>query len=196
MNVKSHRARLQTNCLLYDTGFTFMMRGEGFPGWHLECSAMSMKYLGQTLDIHGGGLENTFPHHECEIAQSEAANELPFVRYWIHNNMVTVNGQKMGKSLGNFITLKDAFKSYHPLTIRFFILTTHYRSPLDYSNEALDAANKGLERMHNTVKNLRERLGYAKDDSTPGTSLKLLLLSPGEFSIFPELPDIKVHRSI
>ncbi len=141
--------------------------GEGFPGWHLECSAMSMKYLGQTLDIHGGGLENTFPHHECEIAQSEAANELPFVRYWIHNNMVTVNGQKMGKSLGNFITLKDAFKSYHPLTIRFFILTTHYRSPLDYSNEALDAANKGLERMHNTVKNLRERLGYAKDDSTP-----------------------------
>ncbi|MDQ1273815.1 MAG: cysteinyl-tRNA synthetase, partial [Planctomycetota bacterium] len=139
--------------------------GEGFPGWHLECSAMSMKYLGQTLDIHGGGLENTFPHHECEIAQSEAANELPFVRYWIHNNMVTVNGQKMGKSLGNFITLKDAFKKYHPLTIRFFILTTHYRSPLDFSDEALDAANKGLERLHNTIKNLRERLGHAKEGS-------------------------------
>lgn len=141
--------------------------GEGFPGWHLECSAMSMKYLGQTLDIHGGGLENAFPHHECEIAQSEAANELPFVRYWIHNNMVTVNGQKMGKSLGNFITLKDAFKSYHPLTIRFFILTSHYRSPLDYSNEALDAANKGLERLHNTVKGLRERIIDAKDGSMP-----------------------------
>ncbi len=141
--------------------------GEGFPGWHLECSAMSMKYLGTTLDIHGGGLENIFPHHECEIAQSEAANKSPFVRYWIHNNMVTVNGQKMGKSLGNFITLKDAFKKYHPLTIRFFILTTHYRSPLDFSNEALDAADKGLERLHNTVKNLRERLDSAKEGSAP-----------------------------
>lgn len=140
--------------------------GEGFPGWHLECSAMSMKYLGKTLDIHGGGLENIFPHHECEIAQSETANKLPFVRYWIHNNMVTVNGQKMGKSLGNFITLKDAFKKYHPLTIRFFILCTHYRSPLDFSNEALDAADKGLERLHNTIKHLRERMEYTKDDST------------------------------
>ena len=143
--------------------------GEGFPGWHLECSAMSMKYLGQTLDIHGGGLENIFPHHECEIAQSEAANKLPFVKYWIHNNMVTVNGQKMGKSLGNFITLKDAFKKYHPLTIRFFILTTHYRSPLDFSNEALDAADKGLERLHNTIKHLREQIEYAKDVSTPNS---------------------------
>lgn len=141
--------------------------GEGFPGWHLECSAMSMKYLGQTLDIHGGGLENIFPHHECEIAQSEAANRVPFVKYWIHNNMVTVNGQKMGKSLGNFITLKDAFKKYHPLTVRFFILNTHYRSPLDFSNEALDAADKGLERLHNTIKNLWERIDSAKDGSPP-----------------------------
>ena len=141
--------------------------GEGFPGWHLECSAMSMKYLGATLDIHGGGLENMFPHHECEIAQSESANSVPFVRYWIHNNMVTVNGQKMGKSLGNFITLKDAFKKYHPLTIRFFILNTHYRSPLDFSNEALDAADKGIERLHNTIKHLRERLNFAKDGTTP-----------------------------
>lgn len=141
--------------------------GEGFPGWHLECSAMSMKYLGPTLDIHGGGLENTFPHHECEIAQSEAANDQPFVRYWIHNNMVTVNGQKMGKSLGNFITLKDAFKKYRPLTVRFFILTTHYRSPLDFSNEALDAADKGLERLYNTIQHLRERLAHAQDGSTP-----------------------------
>ena len=141
--------------------------GEGFPGWHLECSAMSMKYLGQTLDIHGGGLENIFPHHECEIAQSEAANKTPFVRNWIHNNMVTVNGQKMGKSLGNFVTLKDAFKKYHPLTIRFFILTTHYRSPLDFGNEALDAADKGLERLYNTIRNLREQIDSAKDGSTP-----------------------------
>ena len=141
--------------------------GEGFPGWHLECSAMSMKYLGTTLDIHGGGLENIFPHHECEIAQSEAANKSPFVRYWIHNNMVTVNGQKMGKSLGNFVTLKDAFTKYNPLTIRFFILTTHYRSPLDFSNEALDAADKGLERLYNTIINLREQIDSAKDGSTP-----------------------------
>ncbi|GJQ23605.1 MAG: cysteine--tRNA ligase [Planctomycetia bacterium] len=142
--------------------------GEGFPGWHLECSAMSMKYLGQTLDIHGGGLENIFPHHECEIAQSEAANELPFVRYWIHNNMVTVNGQKMGKSLGNFITLKDAFKKYNPLTVRFFILNTHYRSPLDFSNEALDAADKGLKRLLNTMENLWERISSAKNGSPTG----------------------------
>ncbi len=139
--------------------------GEGFPGWHLECSAMSMKYLGTTLDIHGGGLENIFPHHECEIAQSEVANNAPFVRYWLHNNMVTVNGQKMGKSLDNFITLKKAFIKYNPLTVRFFILNTHYRSPLDFSNEALDAADKGLERLHTTIINLRERMNHAKDSS-------------------------------
>ena len=132
--------------------------GVGFPGWHLECSVMSMKYLGETFDIHGGGIENVFPHHECEIAQSEAANELPFARYWMHNNMVTVEGQKMGKSLGNFVTLKDAFKIFSPLTIRFFVLNTHYSSPIDYSNEAMDAADKGLERLHNTIRNLRERL--------------------------------------
>ncbi|MDP6433625.1 MAG: class I tRNA ligase family protein, partial [Candidatus Scalindua sp.] len=98
--------------------------GVGFPGWHLECSVMSMKYLGETFDIHGGGIENVFPHHECEIAQSETANEMPFARYWMHNNMVTVEGQKMGKSLGNFVTLKDAFKLFSPLTIRFFVLNT------------------------------------------------------------------------
>src|SRR3972149_1647858 len=132
--------------------------GEGFPGWHLECSAMSMKYLGTTLDIHGGGLENIFPHHECEIAQSEAANKTQFVKYWIHNNMVTVNGQKMGKSLRSLVTFKDAFTKYNPLTIRFFILTTHYRSPLDFSNEALDAADKGLERFYNTIKHFRTQL--------------------------------------
>ncbi len=132
--------------------------GIGFPGWHLECSVMSMKYLGETFDIHGGGVENVFPHHECEVAQSEAANELPFARYWMHNNMVTVNGQKMGKSLGNFVTLKDAFKKYSPLTIRFFVLSTHYSSPIDYGEEALDAADKGIVRLHNTIRNLREKL--------------------------------------
>jgi len=145
--------------------------GMGFPGWHLECSVMSMKYLGDTVDIHGGGLENSFPHHEDEIAQAEAATGQPFVRYWLHNNMVTVNGQKMGKSLGNFVTLKDAFagkppldKPIRPMVLRYFILTSHYRSPLDFSTEALDAAEKGLERIENTVGRVRRSLVQALDD--------------------------------
>jgi cysteinyl-tRNA synthetase len=138
--------------------------GVGFPGWHLECSVMSMKYLGETFDIHGGGIENVFPHHECEIAQSETANERPFARYWMHNNMVTVDGQKMGKSLGNFVTLKDAFKKFSPLTIRFFVLNTHYSSPINYSDGALEAADTGLERLFNTIRSLRERM-----ESSSGT---------------------------
>jgi cysteinyl-tRNA synthetase len=137
--------------------------GWGFPGWHLECSVMSMRYLGETIDIHGGGLENAFPHHESEIAQSEAATGKPFVRYWLHNNMVTVNGTKMGKSLGNFTTLKDAFKKHPPLAIRYFVLTSHYRSPLDFSDEAIDAAEKGLRRIHNAVGALRAQLAVIKD---------------------------------
>ncbi len=140
--------------------------GVGFPGWHLECSVMSMKYLGETFDIHGGGIENVFPHHECEIAQSETANERPFARYWMHNNMVTVDGQKMGKSLGNFVTLKDAFKKFSPLTIRFFILNTHYSSPINYSDGALEAADTGLERLLNTIRSLRERM--ESSDGTEG----------------------------
>lgn len=140
--------------------------GKGYPGWHLECSAMSTKYLGQPLDIHGGGLENQFPHHECEIAQSEAVTGKPFVRYWIHNNMVTVNGQKMGKSLGNVINLKDAFKKYNPLVVRFFILQSHYRSTLDFSDEALQGAEKGLEKLHNTVRNIKNELPKAIGDET------------------------------
>lgn len=124
----------------------------GFPGWHIECSAMSMKYLGESFDIHGGGLENQFPHHECEIAQSEAHTGKPFVRYWLHNNMVTVNGVKMGKSLGNFTTVKDLVKRYDPMVIRFFILSSHYRSPIDFSDQALDAAKTGFERLYNFVK--------------------------------------------
>jgi cysteinyl-tRNA synthetase len=135
--------------------------GKGYPGWHIECSAMSMKYLGENFDIHGGGLENQFPHHECEIAQSECATGKPFVQYWIHNNMVTVNGQKMGKSLGNFVTLKDAFKKFDPLVVRFFILQSHYRSTLDFSDEALQAVNVGLEKLLNTLRNLREEITKA-----------------------------------
>ncbi|MDO8137862.1 MAG: cysteine--tRNA ligase [Candidatus Brocadiales bacterium] len=146
--------------------------GEGFPGWHLECSAMSMRYLGETFDIHGGGLENVFPHHECEIAQSEAANEKPFVRYWIHNNMVNVGGQKMSKSLGNFVTLKGAFAMHPPMVVRFFILNSHYRSPLDYTKEALEAAASGLEHLLIPVKAVRERLRHAKESTPEETILE------------------------
>jgi cysteinyl-tRNA synthetase len=130
--------------------------GDGFPGWHIECSAMSAKYLGLEFDIHGGGMDLLFPHHECEIAQSVAGNGKQPVKYWIHNNMLTINGQKMGKSLGNFITLDELFsgsrkevldQAYSPMTIRFFILQAHYRSTLDFSNAALQAAEKGLARL-------------------------------------------------
>ena len=139
----------------------------GFPGWHVECSAMSMKYLGETFDIHGGGIDNQFPHHECEIAQSEGATDKPFVRYWIHNNLVTVNGQKMSKSLGNVILLKDAFKKWRPPVIRFFILQSHYRSTLDFSDEAIEGAAKGFERLLNTLRNVRERQRNAAGNESP-----------------------------
>lgn len=136
--------------------------GEGFPGWHLECSVMSAKYLGIPFDIHGGGLDLTFPHHECEIAQSESAYEKAPCKYWMHNNMITINQQKMSKSLGNFITIEQLFsgehekltRAYDPMTLRFFILQAHYRSTIDFSNEALIAAEKGLERLMDGLKTL------------------------------------------
>ncbi len=129
--------------------------GEGFPGWHIECSAMSTKYLGEEFDIHGGGMDLQFPHHECEIAQSTVCNHKTPARYWLHNNMITINGRKMGKSYNNVIKLSEMFsgnhpaleQAYHPMVIRFFILQTHYRSTLDFSNEALKAAEKGLKRL-------------------------------------------------
>ncbi len=129
--------------------------GEGFPGWHLECSVMGAKYLGEEFDIHGGGMDLLFPHHECEIAQNVASRGTQGVHYWIHNNMITIGGQKMGKSLGNFITLPQLFSGEHdklsqpysPMTIRFFILQAHYRSTLDFSNDALQAAEKGYKRL-------------------------------------------------
>ena len=138
--------------------------GEGFPGWHLECTAMSSKYLGETFDIHGGGMDLTFPHHEAEIAQSRAAFGHDSVRYWMHNNMITLNGQKMGKSLGNAISLEEFFsgnhplleKAYSPMTIRYFMLTAHYRSTLDFSNEALQSAEKGLSRLLKTAEGLEK----------------------------------------
>lgn len=131
----------------------------GFPGWHLECSVMSAKYLGESFDIHGGGLDNQFPHHECEIAQSESANEKPFVKYWMHNNMVTVDGQKMSKSLGNFVTLEALFEQFSPMTVRFFILQGHYRSPQDFSDQALEAAGKGFDRLTRAMGALRQKAG-------------------------------------
>jgi cysteinyl-tRNA synthetase len=149
--------------------------GQGFPGWHLECSVMSTKYLGQPFDIHGGGMENQFPHHECEIAQAEAATGKQFVKYWLHNNMVTVDGQKMGKSLGNFITLKQVFtdtdepkheklsRKYDALAVRQLVLNSHYRSTLDFSDEALHAAQSGYDRITETVKILRKRIDGAPD---------------------------------
>jgi cysteinyl-tRNA synthetase len=137
---------------------------EGFPGWHLECSAMSTKYLGTQFDIHGGGMDLLFPHHESEIAQSRIANGTDSVKYWLHNNMITINGQKMGKSLGNFITLEEFFsgnhqaltQAYSPMAIRFFILQAHYRSTLNFSNEALQASEKGLKKLMAGIETLNK----------------------------------------
>ena len=133
--------------------------GIGYPGWHIECTVMGQKYLGESFDIHGGGIENIFPHHEDEIAQAEAATGKPFVRSWLHNNMVTVGGQKMGKSLGNFLTLRDAFQKWPPMVLRLFLLQSHYRSPTDFSPEALDAAREGYERLAGAVTALRKAVG-------------------------------------
>ena len=146
---------------------------EGFPGWHCECTAMGRKYLGAHFDIHGGGMDLVFPHHECEIAQATASQGDDMVRYWMHNNMITINGQKMGKSLGNFITLEQFFtgnhekltQAYAPMTIRFFILSAHYRSPVDFSNEALQAAEKGLERLMNAIGDLKRINAAEKSDA-------------------------------
>ncbi len=156
--------------------------GMGYPGWHLECSAMSTKYLGQPFDIHGGGMENKFPHHECEIAQSEAAHGVSFVRYWVHNNMVTVDGQKMGKSLGNFITLKQVFvgdherltRAYEPLAVRQLVLNSHYRSPLDFSDAALFAAHSGHQKISEAVRALRKQIDSApQGDADKGVLAQL-----------------------
>ena len=150
----------------------------GFPGWHIECTAMSTKYLGEQFDIHGGGMDLLFPHHESEICQSTVANGNSSVRYWMHNNMITINGQKMGKSLGNFITLNEFFQgshidsngkemleqAYSPMTIRFFVLQAHYRGTVDFSNEALQSAEKGMEKLYAAERSL-DKL-KASDKST------------------------------
>jgi cysteinyl-tRNA synthetase len=151
--------------------------GSGYPGWHIECSAMSMKYLGETIDIHGGGLENQFPHHECEIAQSEAHTGKPFVRYWMHNNMVTLNGQKMGKSLGNAISLRQFFDGDHPLltrswspaVIRFFLLQSHYRSTTDFSEKALEAAEAGYRALSDILLSIEKAASENEGSTEKGT---------------------------
>ena len=146
---------------------------EGFPGWHCECTAMGRKYLGKHFDIHGGGMDLVFPHHECEIAQAVASQGDQMVKYWMHNNMITINGQKMGKSLGNFITLEQFFtgnhpsldKPYSPMTIRFFILSAHYRGTVDFSNEALIASEKGLKRLMDGISDLSRIQPSDKSDA-------------------------------
>jgi cysteinyl-tRNA synthetase len=143
--------------------------GPGFPGWHAECSAMATKYLGQTFDIHGGGLENIFPHNECEVAQSEAASGEAFARYWVLSGSLTINGVKMSKSLGNSLTIKDALRRFSPEAIRAFVLSAHYRGPIDFTEEAVTGAEQGVRRLHNTVRNVRARLTATCETDYTGT---------------------------
>jgi len=165
--------------------------GDGFPGWHIECSAMSTKYLGKEFDIHGGGMDLQFPHHECEIAQSTVCNHITPARYWLHNNMITINGKKMGKSYNNVIKLSELFsgqhplltQAFHPMTIRFFILQTHYRSTLDFGNEALLAAEKGLRRLWDSYENLQKLDIRAEVSADPELETKVKGLLD-EFDVF------------
>lgn len=141
--------------------------GVGRPGWHIECSAMARKYLGKTIDIHAGGADLIFPHHENEIAQSECANDCQFVKYWLHNGFVTINKEKMSKSLGNFLTIDKILENYDANTIRFFILTNHYRMPVEFSDEALSSAHAGIKRLYNAINESRK---VAKIDENPDIS--------------------------
>src|SRR5438132_688921 len=135
--------------------------GPGFPGWHIECSAMAMKYLGETLDIHGAGVDNIFPHNEDEIAQSECATHKPFVRYWMHNGSLMINGVKMSKSLGNFLTVEDAIERYGSARLRYFLISSHYRSRQDFSPEAIESAGRGLEGLQIAIQHADRYLAMA-----------------------------------
>ena len=139
--------------------------GPGRPGWHIECSAMSMELLGESFDIHGGGKDLVFPHHENEIAQSEGATGKPFVRYWLHNGFVNVNQEKMSKSLGNFFTIRDILQKYDAEVVRFFLLTAHYRSPIDFSDQNLEDARTGLTRFYEALHNAEETLARYQRNS-------------------------------
>jgi cysteinyl-tRNA synthetase len=140
--------------------------GEGRPGWHIECSAMAKAHLGAQIDIHGGGLDLQFPHHENEIAQSEACNGVPFANYWLHVGLLQLNHEKMAKSTGNFMTIKDALKQYHPEVIKWFFMSAHYRSPLNYTEEMLQQAQKGLQRLYQTLKNFSSEANHSNVDET------------------------------
>ncbi len=152
--------------------------GNGRPGWHIECSAMSMKYLGETFDIHGGGKDLVFPHHENEIAQSEAATGKPFVKYWLHNGFVNINAEKMSKSLGNFFTIKEVLDKYDSEVLRFFLLSAHYRSPLDFSDQNLSEAETGMERIYKALAAVNEAL--ASNPATGGEEIDASTLSEAE----------------
>lgn len=139
--------------------------GMGRPGWHIECSAMSNEYLGETFDIHGGGKDLCFPHHENEIAQSESISGEPFVKYWIHNGFVNINQEKMSKSLGNFLMIKDVLKTYHPEVVRLFLLSNHYRSPIDFTEKAMDEVRKGLDKIYAFFARVEEKIGSVSDQN-------------------------------
>ena len=173
INVADDKRRPEDFALWKSADETHLMHwpspwGEGYPGWHIECSVMSKKYLGETFDIHGGGMDNMFPHHECEIAQSEAANGVKFVKYFLHNNLVTVNGQKMGKSLGNSMFLKDIFKITNPLIIRFYTLLSHYRRPTDFSDEKLEEASKS----YNSIVSAVSKISSLDNNFTPDSEIE------------------------
>jgi cysteinyl-tRNA synthetase len=155
--------------------------GEGFPGWHIECSAMAKKYLGPNFDIHGGGVDNIFPHNECEIVQSECANDTPFANYWMLVGSLTVDGVKMSKSLGNFITIRDALREHRPEVIRMFALTAHYSNPVDYSDDAMLAAKNGLERLTNAVHLTRQQTNTAPESDDGNSFLDRLKQAREQF---------------
>jgi cysteinyl-tRNA synthetase len=151
--------------------------GEGRPGWHMECSTMAIKYLGSSIDIHGGGMDLIFPHHECEIAQSESYSGKPFVKYWIHNGFVTINKEKMSKSLGNFFTIREVLEKYDGEAIRFFLLNTHYKSPIDYSDQHLQEAKQALQRIYTAINKLKNLIKEQQktESKEPSTEEKELL---------------------
>lgn len=155
--------------------------GDGFPGWHIECSAMSAKYLGPTFDIHGGGIENIFPHNECELAQSEAVHDAAFARYWMLTGSLTLDGVKMSKSLGNTLTIRDALKRWRPEAIRTFILSSHYSNPIDFSDDAIDAAHKGWQRIWSAVSLTRSQLSRAADGPADPAAVEMLAAAREQF---------------
>ena len=163
--------------------------GRGRPGWHIECSAMSNRFLGKTIDIHGGGMDLTFPHHENEIAQSEAANGCPFANYWLHNAYININNQKMSKSLGNFLTVRDISEKYGYGVIRFFLLSAHYRSPINFSDEIINSSKAALDRLKNCRDNIEFLLSHAEGELNQAEKASLEKIKASEAKYFEALDD-------